>query len=421
MADAPETVSTLNGLTKEVYPSGQPPILVPDETRLQQLIPFVPREKELGAHYNQPVVLNLPAGFTLAGPGAGAVTLNDSKAGQMKNAQIDGYSVLLRNQVDYEIAARAAKGRNAFMDTMSLVFETMQQAMRKRLEVEILYGSVGIGTVNVYTSGDPSITINAAEWAPGIWALCEGMNVTIYQGTTTSVRGSTVSIVAVDIENMKITLSGTVSGCISGDTVYFESGNTSSPEMAGIHKIMTNTGSLFGISASVSSGYSGWSTPQFDCSNGSLTFEKIRKGVAKGVGRGLSSALDLAVNPFSWDDLMTDLASLVRIQSAENAAGRQNGYEIGAERIRFYSQNGLITVTPSIYVKRGYAYGLTTKSWIRGGAADVSFKTPGMGDDIFLHLPTKMGYEVRSYTNQFVFCERPATQILWKNIVDTQP
>lgn len=420
MADAPETVSTLNGLTKEVYPDGQPPILVPDETRLQQLIPFVPREKELGAHYNQPVVLNLPAGFTLAGPGAGAVTLNDSKAGQMKNAQIDGYSVLLRNQVDYEIAARAAKGRNAFMDTMSLVFETMQQAMRKRLETEILYGSSGIGIVGTYTSGDPSINITAATWAPAIWAMMEGMAITVYPTGSTTARG-TVSIVAVDIENMKITLSGTVSGCIATDVVFFEGGNTSAPEMAGIHKIMTNTGSLFGISASVASGYSGWATPQYDCSNGALTFEKIRKGVAKGVGRGLSSKLDLIVNPFSWDDLMTDLSSLVRISSDESKAGRANGYEIGSEKIQFYSQNGLISVTPSIYCWRGYAYGLTTKAWVRGGAADVSFKTPGMGEDIFLHLPTKMGYEVRSYTNQFVFCERPCTQVLYKNIVDTQP
>ena len=46
-----EYVSTLNGLYKEVYADGHKD-LVPSGLKLQKMIPFVPKQKELGNLYH---------------------------------------------------------------------------------------------------------------------------------------------------------------------------------------------------------------------------------------------------------------------------------------------------------------------------------------------------------------------------------
>jgi hypothetical protein len=50
-------VSTLNGLFKERYAS-KLERLIPDGKKLLSKIPFISRDKQPGAAYNQPVVLN---------------------------------------------------------------------------------------------------------------------------------------------------------------------------------------------------------------------------------------------------------------------------------------------------------------------------------------------------------------------------
>lgn len=55
------TVSTLNGLYKEVY-SDKIKDLVPSAVKLINLVPFKMSEKQLGLKYNQPVLLGLENG-----------------------------------------------------------------------------------------------------------------------------------------------------------------------------------------------------------------------------------------------------------------------------------------------------------------------------------------------------------------------
>jgi hypothetical protein len=59
-------------------------------------------------------------------------------------------------------------------------------------------------------------------------------------------------------------------------------------------------------------------------------------------------------------------------------------------------------------VKEGEGFIFPKKRLKRVGAADLSFKTPGRADEIFLHLPDKNAYELRIYGNQALFCEAPA-------------
>ena len=88
MADAPNTVATLNGLFKKIY---APSIvnLIPDFAILQKRVPFSKGER-LGDYFNQPVSLAHEAGFSYLGEAGAVATLSDAVAGVMKEAQIRG-------------------------------------------------------------------------------------------------------------------------------------------------------------------------------------------------------------------------------------------------------------------------------------------------------------------------------------------
>lgn len=404
MANAPETISTLNGLFKEQYGEDGLPDLVPSSAVLQQRIKFVSKDLELGDQYAQPVRLAYPNGFTHAVSGAGAFTLKDSKNGTLKKAIVQGSQILLRDQVDYESAAKASKGgKKAFLDITQVIFQGLQKSMRKRVEIELLHGGVNIGVVSSYSA--PTITLTAASYAPGIWAGMEGANIDVYNGG--SLRG-TDSIASVDIDAKTITLTTGVAGTTAGDLMYFEGAATN--EMSGVHAILSNAGSLFNISAA---SFSLWKSSQYDAGTAALTFAKVRKAVSAAVGKGLDEDCVVMVNPKTWDNLMDDLASLRRYDKSDKA------YSLGAETVEFYSQNGKIEIVPSIFVKEGFAYGLCMPEWQRIGAADVTFNTPGYGDQIFFQIIDKAGVELRCYTHQAIFSNAPAKSFLIKNIVNS--
>jgi hypothetical protein len=292
MADVVEDLSSAH---KVAY-GDEMPDLIPEIAKIQNDIKFESAIK-LGKDYEFPVRLALPGGFTKAiGDGtAGAFALNDSKGGTQKLATATAYQILLRDQMSYEDAAKATGGKASYIKNTEFFFNGLQKSMRKEVEIMCLYGSVGVGIVSGYTSGDPSITISASEWAPQIWAGQEGREIDVMSTTTSTVRG-TVSITAVDIENRKITLSATVASTAANDVVYFKGGY--GQEMFGIHKILSNTGSIFGINAST---YSLWKSSTLALSSAALSFAAIKKAAAKAVGKGLDEDVVLYCNPGGWD------------------------------------------------------------------------------------------------------------------------
>ncbi len=411
-----ETVATLNGLYKEVYADGIQH-LVPEGLKVQGMIPFCPKQKELGNLYHQPVVLAWPGGFTYAAAGSGAFALNAAAPSTMKDAQLNGSQILLREYMDYEAAAKAAKGRNAFVDATSLMFEMMQKSARKRLEVALLYGSVGLGKVSTKSaSTSPTvITFTAATWAPGIWSGMEGSSFDVYNGSSQINTNAALVCSAVDVDARQVTFTGNntdINLIAAGYDIYFRGayGN----EMAGIHKVLTNTGSLFNIDAAA---YNLWKATQYDAGNVALTFNKIKAAVGRAVGRGLDEDVKVLVNPGGWDNMMSDLAALRRF--VEKSGGKGSSYEIGSENIVFYSQAGRIEIVPSIYVKEGFAYGLVKSQWKRIGATDITFQTPGYGGQIFTQLGEYAGFDVRCYTHQAIICEMPARNFIITGIVNS--
>lgn len=412
----PETVSTLNGLFKEVYADGIKD-LVPSNLKFQKMVKFVEKQKQIGNIYHQPVLLAYPSGFTHAAGGgtAGAFSLGLGQPSTMRDAQIQGAQILLREYLDYESAARAASSKNAFVDATSLILENMQKAHRRRLETQLLYGNVGIGVVSSYSN--PTISLVTSKFAPGIWSGAEGSKVAIMSGTSSTIRGiGTIS--SVDLSARTVTLSADVSGTTANDVIYWggvDNGGTNlsgyGKEMSGLHEIMTNTGTLFNISAST---YSLWAANAYSAGSAAATFNKIKAAVAVAVGKGLDEDVVLLMNPKTWDNVLSDLSSLRRFVEKQ---GKGTSYEIGSENIVFYSQNGKIELVPHTMCWESFCYGVTPELWKQVGASQVTFDVPGQGN-VILPLAENAGFEIRSYSHSALLCEAPGRQFYINNIVN---
>jgi hypothetical protein len=326
-------------------------------------------------------------------------------AGQIKDAQVRGTQLVLRSVMGYASASRSTEGgAKAFKQATKFLVGNMLRSVTKKLEIEMLYGQVGYG--QVASVAGTVITIPAAEWAPGIWAGSENMPIEIRNLAGNTVRG-TAKVTAVNFETKSITVDVLPAGTVATDVIWHK--GAYSNEFAGIHKIITNTSTLFNIDASQ---YSLFKGNEFDALASALSFAKIQDAIAKAVEKGLDNDVMVLVNPSVWSDLLTDQSALKMNDSSYSSSLAENG----SKEIKFHGQNGVIEIVPSIYCKQGYAYVISPDEMMRIGSTDVTFKRPGKGDEFFRELENAAGYELRCYTDQALFCHAPGKNVLIKNI-----
>lgn len=402
------TVGTLNGFFKETYADklGE---LIPDGVKILNKIKFMAKDKQPGNLYHQPVILGMEHGITFASSDEDAFNLNPPVAGQVKDAQIKGNPVVMRSLLGYTAASRAAQGgQKAFMDATKFLVANMLRSMAKKLEIEMLYGQMGYATVASIATA--TITVSTSEWAPGIWAGAEGMPIEIRDAAGTTTRGEFV-VSSVDMDLRTVTLTSTPSGVIATDVIWHKGayGN----EFPGIHKILTqSTGSLFNINVAT---YNLFRGNIYSASSAALSFNKLNQAAARAVEKGLDSDLYCLVNPRAWANMMNDQAALRRYDDSYAVSKMENG----GKGLLFHAQNGSIEIEPSIYVKEGYAYLLSTAEWMRVGSTDMTFKRPGQGEEFFRDLENSAAYELRLYSDQALFCHAPGRSVLINNIVNS--
>ncbi len=413
--------SALDGLFKEVY--GDDVIsLVPESAKLVKSIPFVSSDKELGNKYHQPVVLSNEHGITYAAADAGAFSLNNSVALTMKDAQVQGSQMVLRSSMSYDAAARASNSKKAFVKGTELLVENMLETMTKRLELQMLYGgsSGGLGNCDSSANSDATttvITLTSASWAAGIWAGAENAELDLYDGSSKKNTNAALVVSAVDLDGKTVTVTGNATDIAAIDTFIAADSDDSAyliwrgaygAEMSGIDKIITNTGSLFGINAGT---YNLWKGNSYAVS-AAIAIGKVLAGVSRAVERGLDEDIVLYLNPVVFKDLNDDLAALRRFDSSFKEEGIA-----GSKSIKYYGQNGIIDIQPHNCVKQSEAFSLPIKKARRIGAVDITFKRPGGGgDQMFRELSDKAGFELRAYTDQAVFIETPARCVKFTGI-----
>lgn len=402
-------VGNLNGLFKEQY-ADKLSELIPEGLKIINAIKFISKDKQGGNFYHQPVILGMEHGVTFAASDEDAFNLLPAIAGSIKDAQVRGNPMVMRSILGYVAASRAMKGGSAaFMDATKYLVANMLRSASKKLEIEALYGQKGYGVVGT-TPVSAVIAIAPAEWASGIWAGAEGMPIDIYDAAGTTLRGSfTVASVDMGARTITLTTSPVTAGVVATDVIYHKGafGN----EFVGIHKILeTSSGSLFNINVGQYNMFRGNVFP----ASGALSFAKLVGAAVLPVEKGLDTKLTFFVNPRGWANLLNEQSALRVYDNSYSSTQIVQG----AKSIKFYSQNGELEIVPSIYIKEGYAYGLSLDDWMRIGSSDITFKRPGQGEEFFRDLENAAGYEMRLYTDQAIFCMAPGKNVLISGIVN---
>lgn len=397
------TVATLDGLYKQVYGSEGPINLIPDNSILQDLIPFEKADRT-GHSFNVPVVISSEQGFSF-GLADETITLNTEVAATLKNIQVKGAQIVGQASLNYDAAARSIGSKQAFMQSAGLVVQNLFESASQKLEASLLYGTKGRGTVASLSSQD--IVLTAASFAEGLWMGMEGAVIDVHQaGGTVRQAGLVVSVV--NPATYTITVTGTTTGIVATDVIYLK--GAYGKECYGLDAIITNSGSMFGIDASA---YSLWAGNSYSAGSAALTMAKVLSGASLAIAKGgLNSDAVLLVHPSSWNNLNSNEAALRHYISDEKKA--KNGFE----GIEYRGPNGKITVLSHNMVKRGEAFLFDPKNLKRIGAQDISSQTPGKdNEEIFIQSQTVSAYLLRVYSNQAIVAMKPAQMVKFTAIV----
>lgn len=420
MAPPQTTPAQLTGLYKEIY-GDKIEDLLPDTAILQSMIGFSQRNR-IGNHYNQPVVVRRENGATYAAADAGAFTLNAARSMITQNAQIQGSQIVMRATMGYDTAARAVAREAAFMSAFKLQMGNLYESTAMRLEIAMLYGRSGLATTASSTnvnSTTTDIVISAATWASGIWSGFEDAVINFYDnGVLVVGSGGTgeFTITRVDPDTRTIRVTGVANDITDLDAailsdptqvkIYFNTafGN----EMHGLDAILTNTGSLFGIDAAV---YNLWRGNTYAV-NGNLTVNKIMQGLVRPISRGLNEGVQILVNPGAWQTIANDLTALRRFDSSYRAREGEAGYD----SLKFHAQGIEVELVSHICVKQGDAFAFPKDRFVRIGATDTTFVTPGTNEEMFVQLSDRAGFDYRTYTDQAILCTTPARTLKYTGI-----
>lgn len=422
-------------LFKRVY--GDLHNLLPQDFPLAREIPFSEGRK-VGDSFVEAFVLANETGWTLAGTGQDAFDINPAIAGVVKQSSIIPSQVVLTSVIPFAFISRSAGGgEKAFYDGTKHVMQNHIRSHSRLLEAMRLHGQraaklgyvsyapsgtvyrgatySGSGNVTVggvaFTAGvnttSKAILLAPGYFAAGLWVGLEGC--VIQQLDSANAVVASGKLVSVDADNgiIYVDFVPVAASGLTSHKVAFE-GMESDKEMVGVHKILENTGTLFGISASQ---YALWKANKVDLQKKRFSLKALQEGVAQAVNKGgLDQPLMVGVNPRTFAALTQDEAAMRKYDASYKSAA-QNGFET----IEYYAANGLNKIVPHRMIMEGDAYGLEISDWIRSGSAEISFKVPGLDKEVIFPLENQAGWVVRSFSDQFVMCRAPARQIVWTN------
>lgn len=423
-------------LFKKVY--GDLTDLLPEDYLLAKDIPFSAKQK-VGEKYVEAVVLTNETGWTLGGSGYDAFELNPAIAGAVQQAEVQPYISVLGSIVPWGVISRSAGGgEKAFYDATKHIVRNNLKSHGKLLEVLRLYGqatellgyvsyatatyrgvafTTGTGTLNgvAFTNGinaaAKAILLSPGQFASGIWvgsekAIVQQVNasgVVVAEGQLVSVN-SIYGYITVDFTPVAASSTTSHRLCFKG--------MAEAKDMVGVSKILSTSGTLFGINNTT---YSLFRAQSKNIGAVKLTLQRLNDAVADAVNAGgLDGDVEVYVNPRTWATLTNTEAAQRSYDQSYKSAEAENGWEA----IKYYTQTGTMMIKAHRMVKEGDAMILHLPSWSRSGSAEVSFSVPGIDKEIIFPLENQAAMAFRSYADQYVFCHEPAKNIYLTGIND---
>jgi len=413
--------TTLNGMFKDIFGDGIEN-LIPETAVLAKDVPFSEASK-IGEHYVFPVMLSHEHGVTYLGEDSTVATLQSHEAAVYKEAQVDSSSTVLRSAISYSAADKMSSSKTAFINWSEMLFGNMTASIAKRNELDFLHGRQGWGTISAVSdsSGTNTLTLTN-DFSAGICAGMEGARIVAFDTVDGTKQNTNAVLVvsAVNFANKTVPVTGnstdTAALAIS-DILYPRDANAASGShkaMAGLDRIVTNTGTLFNISAST---YNLWKGQSYSAGSAPLNLNKVFKGAAMAMALGAEGDYCVLVHPNTFSDLNSDESALRR----HSSGFRQSKADAGFDELCFYSGTAKLVVKNHIYQKPNMAHGYPKKYLKRIGTTDITFKLKGAAaeGDVFNHLADSSGYEIRCRSDQAIFCTKPAWLVKWTSITNS--
>ncbi|HEY9661951.1 MAG TPA: hypothetical protein V6C65_26140 [Allocoleopsis sp.] len=334
--------------------------------------------------------------------GTGMYQLSGAIAQVSKRASVTPYGLTLQSQVSYDVITRAEGSDRAFESFSSNKFIPMVESFRMREEYHALLGrDQGIGKVTNNSSG--VLTISADTWIPALAATLVGAVLEAYDAklTATTAAGSQhdgdLTVTGVNLANRTITVSGTNTAVVNGDYLYFK-GDYTTTSRIGLVAIGRNTGTLFGIDASL---YPLWAGNTFDVGTSAISLGKILQMAAKAGEKGsVGIKLVCEVPVSAFQSLVSDEAALKSHGATKKA---QNGFET----LEFLGGTGPIEVVPHLFMPDGMAVMWAPDYTYILGSTEATTKV-GKDGDLMHEVPNYNGREMRMFSDTCgVFSERP--------------
>jgi len=415
--------TSLIGLFKRTY--GDNIIeLYKNENPLLDLIGF---ESKIGEQFDQPVDLTFENAFTQAvntilPSGSAYGGYIEPISGVTDRALVTPFAIHGRASVNYtSISEASAKGDKAFAAATAHLVKRMGRSHAKRLEIQLLHGRRGLCEVeSVSGSGTTrSVVITAATAAEGLWAglgkpvasSLAGARLDVYTSARVkdSTQTSTIDVVSYTPSTRTLVVNGTdAAGGLqligAGDFLFFETAGISAAaantgEMPGLKFWANNTASLFNIDPSQQTLWSGNTVTAV----GTPSLAKLIDALTVPSSYGLmNSTVCAVVPPRAFNVVVSDQAALRRYGAAEKTG--KNGFSY----LEFSVQTGTLRLQPHAYQHDGAIDMFCPDSVKRIGAVDMTFIQQQGGEDrLILQSATSPGAEMRTLSNQTLFCEMP--------------
>lgn len=425
------TIDDVKGLFKVKYKSLES--VLPDSSfPAQELMQGSEGVKD-GDSIQVSVQLTHENGVSFAGVDS-VIDFNDAQSQVIKPANIKSSEMWLGSQVQTQVLAKAAKqGEQAFESASSRIISANLKSHMRFRELAMLYGQdeYGIGRVNFRTSTfrnvaftDGAGTLGGVTLATGgvdtvnkylmfdpndltlgILAGSKGME--IEEVTAAGAVVASGKIVAVDCRNgiVKVDFVPVAASSIGSHHIKLK-GQRAGLDMIGAKKILTNTGTLFGIDAAEYDMWRGSNTTI----TGKLTFDKLMDSLVEIVDMGLDGDVEVQVPFETWNTLFKEQAALRKYDASYTPQKMENG----ASKIQFHFQNCLISIVSNRFIRRSEAFIFEKGAWnLYGAKTEIGLKVPGSdGDDLIVKPISGNYYMFHSYSCSQVFCHCPRRSMI---------
>lgn len=382
---------------------------LPSVDSLAQYAKFRTAER-VGENYNFPVKLGLEHGVTHNVDGT-AFALKSAVDSVVKNAQLDGATIMLIGNIPYDVVARMAAGREgSYMEAVDYKVESMMEGGELYRELALLYGPgagatllAELAVINAVVSGadlnaGQVINITQGSWSSGLWNHMVGAFVEIYAADNQTLIADEVTVEAVpdsSINRLKLTKAGSGVSLAGGQKILARGAFAKS--CVGTQAILENQGILFSIDAGV---FPQWQAVQFNA-GGAMTvaklaqlFARLKNNGAKGGGKYCCAAAQFA----QFTDELDNLDRYIQPMEMK---------QTGMSTLIVKSPVGSVEIQIHEYMKQGIAMFFCANTLRRIGATDLTFRLGMSREWFWKELDGNAGSQMRIYSHQAPVVEIP--------------